>query len=212
MSPGWCATPLYLLRDEWRASVPEPIRPGCGRRRWPRSGSWRSARHPIRESSPPTKWGTGCRPTPDCAASSAITPSPSIRRGRRGTSRGSSRRGRRRTAGAGGSRRWNVAYVLFSEYERALGGFDPSTRPWLAEVFATGDDPHRAVRVYAVRPALDRGGLNPSRPGRALRARRVGGRSVDLLDDVDSASAATRSRSGRRFRREVREGNSALQA
>jgi len=48
-------------------------------------------------------------------------------------------------------RRWNVAYVMVTSFERELGGFDPAGRPWLEEVFATGDDPLRRAVIYAVR-------------------------------------------------------------
>jgi hypothetical protein len=48
-------------------------------------------------------------------------------------------------------RRWNVGYVLYTSRERALGSFDPSARPWLEEVFVTGDDPVRRAAIYRVR-------------------------------------------------------------
>jgi hypothetical protein len=48
-------------------------------------------------------------------------------------------------------RLWNVEYVLYTSRERALGSFDPSTRPWLEEVFVTGDDPRRRAAIYRVR-------------------------------------------------------------
>ena len=44
--------------------------------------------------------------------------------------------------------------------ERALGDFDPGSRPWLEEVYATGDDPGRQAVIYAVR--LDAAALSPS--------------------------------------------------
>lgn len=48
-------------------------------------------------------------------------------------------------------RHWNVGYVLYTSRERARGSFDPSTRPWLEEVFVTGDDPVRRAAIYRVR-------------------------------------------------------------
>ena len=42
-----------------------------------------------------------------------------------------------------------ATHVLWTAHERALGEFDPSTRPWLREVFRAGDGEGRAV-IYAV--------------------------------------------------------------
>jgi len=46
-------------------------------------------------------------------------------------------------------RRYSVDCVIWTEHERALGGFDPASVPWLREVFRTGDGEARAL-VYAV--------------------------------------------------------------
>ncbi len=51
-------------------------------------------------------------------------------------------------------RRWKVTFLLDTRWERALGGFDPSRRAWLREIFKAGEDPARMSRVYAL--------LNPS--------------------------------------------------
>jgi hypothetical protein len=156
MSPGWCATPVYLLRDEW-ASVRSGTYPA-----WLRQEEVAAFRF-LEERAPPDSrilasyemgnWvppHTGLR----CVLGHYALTIDSEGKKRdiaRFFSAGTEADGWRREA----LERWNVGFVLFSEYERALGGFDPSTRPWLGEVFAAGDDPHRAVRVYAVRPALD---------------------------------------------------------
>jgi hypothetical protein len=47
-------------------------------------------------------------------------------------------------------RRWGIEYVLYTQRERALGSFDPSTRPWLREVFVTGEDPVLRAAIYRV--------------------------------------------------------------
>ncbi|HEX6852715.1 MAG TPA: hypothetical protein VF139_15065 [Candidatus Polarisedimenticolaceae bacterium] len=47
--------------------------------------------------------------------------------------------------------RWDIDFVFHTPRERALGGFDPSTRPWLEEVFVTGDGPARRAAVYRFR-------------------------------------------------------------
>jgi hypothetical protein len=48
-------------------------------------------------------------------------------------------------------RRWQVDYVMVTSFERKLGDFDPGTRPWLEEIFASGSDPDRRAVIYAVR-------------------------------------------------------------
>jgi hypothetical protein len=47
--------------------------------------------------------------------------------------------------------RFRIDFILYTPRERALGGFDPSTRPWLQEVFVTGDSPERRAAVYRLR-------------------------------------------------------------
>jgi hypothetical protein len=44
--------------------------------------------------------------------------------------------------------RWGIDFVLYTPRERALGGFDPSTRPWLQEVFVTGEVSDRRAAIY----------------------------------------------------------------
>jgi uncharacterized membrane protein len=48
-------------------------------------------------------------------------------------------------------RRWGIGFVIYTARERALGDFDPSTRPWLQEVFVTGEVPARRAAVYRLR-------------------------------------------------------------
>ena len=47
-------------------------------------------------------------------------------------------------------RRWSVDYLLFTQHERALGSFDPASRPWLREVFAAGSDPETRAVLYEI--------------------------------------------------------------
>lgn len=47
--------------------------------------------------------------------------------------------------------RFKIAYVFYTPRERALGAFDPSSRPWLEEVYVTGSDPERRAAIYKVR-------------------------------------------------------------
>jgi len=47
-------------------------------------------------------------------------------------------------------RRWSVDYLLFTRHERALGDFDPDSRPWLREVFAAGSDPETRAVLYEI--------------------------------------------------------------
>jgi len=61
-------------------------------------------------------------------------------------------------------RRWKVSFLLVSQYERALGGFDPSTRDWLSEVFVAGEDPARSARVFAVLESPGSPGSSASSP------------------------------------------------
>lgn len=49
-------------------------------------------------------------------------------------------------------RRWSARYVFHSRHEREIGPFDPTSRPWLREVFRSGDDPANAVAIYEVEP------------------------------------------------------------
>ncbi len=51
--------------------------------------------------------------------------------------------------------RWSIGYVFYSRYERALGSFDPSTRPWLERVYQAGEDPETRVAIYAFVEAAD---------------------------------------------------------
>jgi hypothetical protein len=46
--------------------------------------------------------------------------------------------------------RWSVDYLLFTRHERALGDFDPVSRPWLREVFVAGSDPESRAVIYEV--------------------------------------------------------------
>jgi hypothetical protein len=41
-------------------------------------------------------------------------------------------------------RRWHIGYVLDTPFERTIGDFDPSTRPWLERIYVTGQDPEGA--------------------------------------------------------------------
>jgi hypothetical protein len=47
-------------------------------------------------------------------------------------------------------RLWSVDFLLFTRHERALGDFDPSSRPWLREVFTAGTDPESRAVVYRI--------------------------------------------------------------
>lgn len=47
--------------------------------------------------------------------------------------------------------RSGIGFVLYTARERALGTFDPSTRPWLEEIVVTGRDPAQRAAVYRVR-------------------------------------------------------------
>lgn len=47
--------------------------------------------------------------------------------------------------------RRGIDFVLYTPRERTLGGFDPSTRAWLQEVFVAGDEPTRRAAVYRLR-------------------------------------------------------------
>jgi hypothetical protein len=67
-------------------------------------------------------------------------------------------------------RSWDVTYVLVGRFERALGSFDPATRPWLEEIIRVGDDPERRVSVYAVRLP---GGSSAATPAAPVAASRV---------------------------------------
>ena len=153
MAPAWCATPVYLLRDEW-ASIRSATYPA-----WLRTEEVAAFRF-LEKNAPPDSrvlasyemgnWlppYTGLR----CVLGHyALTIDSDGRKKDIATffSADEAADGWRREALMG----WNAGYVLFTPHERALGNFDPSTRPWLSEVFAAGDDPARAVRVYAVRP------------------------------------------------------------
>jgi len=154
MAPVWCATPVYLVLDEW-ASVRSGTYPAWLRRdevaalryleeHAPRGSRVLSA-YEIGNWVPPYT-GLHC-----VLGHYALTIQSDWKKRDlvRFFSEGTEADDWRRETLA----HWRVGYVLYTEYERALGGFDPSTRPWLGEVFATGDDPARAVRVYAVRPA-----------------------------------------------------------
>jgi hypothetical protein len=46
--------------------------------------------------------------------------------------------------------RWSVDFLLFTRHERALGRFDPGSRPWLREVFVAGTDPETLAAVYEI--------------------------------------------------------------
>lgn len=48
--------------------------------------------------------------------------------------------------------RYGVDCVIWSEHERALGGFDPSRVPWLQEAYRAGEGDGRAL-VYLVEPS-----------------------------------------------------------
>ena len=152
MSPGWCATPVYLLLDEW-ANIRSGTYPAWLRREEVAAFRFLEKRAPpdsrILASYDMGNWVppyTGLR----CVLGHyALTIDSDGKKRDIETffSAGTERDGWRREALG----RWNVGYVLFTAYERALGAFDPSTRPWLGEVFAAGDDPARAVRIYGVR-------------------------------------------------------------
>lgn len=46
--------------------------------------------------------------------------------------------------------RAGAKHVLWTSHERALGGFDPASRPWLVEVFRAGSGPEDAAVVYEI--------------------------------------------------------------
>jgi hypothetical protein len=48
-------------------------------------------------------------------------------------------------------RLWRIGYVLDTPFERALGAFDPATKPWLERIYVTGKDPQTRAAVYRVR-------------------------------------------------------------
>lgn len=50
-------------------------------------------------------------------------------------------------------RHWGIGYVLDTPFERAIGGFDPATRPWLEPIYVTGKRPELRATVYRVRLA-----------------------------------------------------------
>jgi hypothetical protein len=47
---------------------------------------------------------------------------------------------------------WRARYVVLGPYERALGGFDPSTRPWLRLLRTEAQGTRVATSLYAVVP------------------------------------------------------------
>jgi hypothetical protein len=49
-------------------------------------------------------------------------------------------------------RRWKIGYVLGTPFERALGGFDPATKPWLERIYVMGTDPKTQASIYRVNP------------------------------------------------------------
>ena len=153
LTPAWCATPPYLLADEW-ASVRAAAYPA-----WLRQEEVAALRF-LETNAPPDSrvlasyemgnWlppYTGLR----CVLGHyALTIDSDGKKKDIAAffSAGEEADGWRREALG----RWNVSYVLFTPHERALGAFDPSARPWLKEIFAAGEDPARSVRLYAVRP------------------------------------------------------------
>jgi len=51
-------------------------------------------------------------------------------------------------------RSMGATHLLWTAHERALGGFDPGTKPWLKETFRSGGDtPGRAVIYAVVKPS-----------------------------------------------------------
>jgi len=50
-------------------------------------------------------------------------------------------------------RRWRIGFVLDTPFERALGAFDPATKPWLERIYVMGKDPKTRAAIYRVRPA-----------------------------------------------------------
>jgi len=153
LAPAWCATPPYLLRDEW-AGVRAATYPA-----WLRKEEVAALKF-LETSAPPDSrvlasyemgnWlppYTGLR----CVLGHYALTIDSDARKRdiaRFFSAGEEEDAWRREILG----RWKVSYVLHTEHERALGAFDPATRPWLSEVFAAGEDPARSVRLYAVGP------------------------------------------------------------
>ena len=153
MVPVWCATPLYLLGDEW-ATVRSGTYPA-----WLRKEEVAALRFLEEHATPDSRvlasyemgnWvppHTGLR----CVLGHYALTIDSEGKKRdieKFFAADTDADGWRREA----LERWKVSYVLSTPYERALGAFDPSTRPWLSEIFAAGDDPTRAVRIHAVRP------------------------------------------------------------
>ena len=45
---------------------------------------------------------------------------------------------------------WKASYVLLGPHERALGPFDPSSRPWLRRLFVSGEGRETETAVYEV--------------------------------------------------------------
>jgi hypothetical protein len=154
LAPAWCATAPYLLQDE-RASIRSAGYPAWLRAeevaafRFLESGAPHESR--VLASYEMGNWlppYTGLR----CVLGHYALTIDSDGKKRdiaKFFSAGAEADGWRREALG----RWNAGYVLFTPHERALGTFDPSTRPWLREIFSAGDDEARSVRVYAVRPA-----------------------------------------------------------
>jgi hypothetical protein len=156
MSPAWFATPPYLLADEW-ANIRAATYPA-----WLLEEEVEGLRF-LESHAPPDSrvlasyemgnWippYTGVR----CVLGHyalTIASEEKKREIARFFSAGADSNEWRREA----LERWKATFVMWTRHERALGGFDPSTAPWLTEVFAAGDDPTRVVRVYAVRDGSD---------------------------------------------------------
>jgi hypothetical protein len=156
MSPAWFATPPYLLADEW-ANIRAATYPA-----WLLEEEVEGLRF-LESHAPPDSrvlasyemgnWippYTGVR----CVLGHyalTIASEEKKREIARFFSAGADSNEWRREA----LERWKATFVMWTRHERALGGFDPSTAPWLTEVFAAGDDPTRVARVYAVRDGSD---------------------------------------------------------
>jgi hypothetical protein len=153
MTPAWCATPVYLLRDEW-ANVRSAVYPA-----WLLQEEVAALRFLEARGVPDSRvlasyemgnWVppyTGLRCVLGHYALS-IDSEGKKRDIEKFFSAGAEADAWRREALG----RWKVSYILSTPHERALGAFNPSTRPWLREVFAAGNDPARAVRVYESHP------------------------------------------------------------